>query len=78
MTVGGVRLGRGSRVRLRPSPGADILDLALTGRTAEVAGAEGDVAVGLGEPVRRAVGEAVTLVESLVEELLTGGEVSVR
>jgi hydrogenase maturation protease len=34
--VDGVRIGRGSRVVLRPSRRADILDLALTGRTAEV------------------------------------------
>ncbi|MCI0383068.1 hypothetical protein [Streptomyces sp. CNQ085] len=30
-------------VRLRPSPGADVLDLALTGRTAEIDAAEGDM-----------------------------------
>ncbi|MFP8962194.1 hydrogenase maturation protease [Streptomyces nanhaiensis] len=41
--VGGVRLGRGGRVRLRPSPGADILDLALTGRTAEIDAVEEDM-----------------------------------
>ncbi|PJE98028.1 hypothetical protein CUT44_01945 [Streptomyces carminius] len=40
--IGGVRLGRGDRVRLRPSPGADILDLALTGRTAEIVAVEED------------------------------------
>jgi hydrogenase maturation protease len=41
--VGGVRLGRGGRVRLRPSRGADILDLALTGRTAEIDAVEEDM-----------------------------------
>lgn len=34
--VGGVAVGRGSRVRLRPSRRADIMDLALAGRVAEV------------------------------------------
>lgn len=41
--VGGVRLGRGSRVRLRPRQAADVLDLALTGRTAEVDAVEEDL-----------------------------------
>lgn len=41
--VGGVRLGRGSRVRLRPGRRADVLDLALSGRTAEVVGVEEDL-----------------------------------
>ncbi|WP_377268116.1 hydrogenase maturation protease [Peterkaempfera sp. SMS 1(5)a] len=40
--VGGTEVGRGSRVRLRPHAHADILDLALTGRTAEVVGVEED------------------------------------
>ncbi|KUJ66530.1 hypothetical protein ACZ90_36030 [Streptomyces albus subsp. albus] len=40
--VDGVELARGSRVRLRPSQRADILDLALAGRTAEVDGVEED------------------------------------
>ncbi|HEX5566009.1 MAG TPA: hydrogenase maturation protease [Streptomyces sp.] len=42
VTVDGVRLGRGSRVRLRPSRGADIFDLALAGRTAEIDAVEED------------------------------------
>lgn len=41
--AGGVRLGRGSRVRLRPGRPADVLDLALTGRTAEVDAVEEDL-----------------------------------
>jgi hydrogenase maturation protease len=40
---GGVRLARGSRVRLRPYRSADVLDLALTGRTAEVDAVEEDL-----------------------------------
>ncbi len=34
--VGGVRVGRGSRVRLRPRPGADAHDMFLAGRVARV------------------------------------------
>lgn len=41
--VGGVRVARGSRVRLRPGQSADVLDLALTGRTAEVDAVEEDL-----------------------------------
>lgn len=41
--VGGLRLGRGSRVRLRPSGSADVLDLALAGRTAEIDAVEEDL-----------------------------------
>jgi hydrogenase maturation protease len=36
VTVAGVEIGRGSRVVLRPRPGADIFDLALSGRLAIV------------------------------------------
>jgi hydrogenase maturation protease len=36
VTVGGVEVGRGSRVVLRPGPGADILDQAIAGRVAVV------------------------------------------
>lgn len=43
VTVDGVPLRRGDRVRLRPSRRADILDLALAGRTAEVDGVEEDL-----------------------------------
>lgn len=35
-SVAGTEIGRGSRVVLRPRPGADIFDLALTGRVATV------------------------------------------
>ncbi|MGP3927408.1 hydrogenase maturation protease [Streptomyces sp. 8N616] len=42
VTVDGVPLRPGSRVRLRPSGGADIFDLALAGRIAEVVGVEED------------------------------------
>jgi hydrogenase maturation protease len=41
--VGGVVLRRGSRVRLAPSSGGDVLDLALAGRTAVVEAIEEDV-----------------------------------
>ncbi|NLU75383.1 hydrogenase maturation protease [Streptomyces sp. HNM0575] len=43
VVAGGARIGRGSRVRLRPGRSADVLDLALTGRTAEVAAVEEDL-----------------------------------
>jgi hydrogenase maturation protease len=36
VTLAGVRVGRGSRVVLRPRPGADILDQAIAGRVAVV------------------------------------------
>jgi hydrogenase maturation protease len=42
VTVSGVELRRRSRVRLRPHAGGDIMDLALTGRTAIVEGIEED------------------------------------
>lgn len=42
VTVDGVTLRRGSRVRLRPRARADIFDLALAGRVAEVDGVEED------------------------------------
>jgi hydrogenase maturation protease len=41
--VDGVELRRDSRVRLRPRPGGDVLDLALAGRTAVVEGVESDL-----------------------------------
>jgi hypothetical protein len=41
--VGAVRLGKGSRVRLRPSRRADSMDLFLAGRTARVAAVYRDV-----------------------------------
>lgn len=41
--VNGVRLGRGSRVRLRPAGRSDIFDLALDGRAAEIDGVEEDL-----------------------------------
>jgi len=40
--VGGVTITRGSRVRLHPRPGGDILDLALAGKTAFVESIEQD------------------------------------
>ncbi len=40
--VAGVELRRGSRVRLRPRPGGDIMDLALAGRVAIVEGIDED------------------------------------
>ncbi|GAA3379060.1 hydrogenase maturation protease [Streptomyces sannanensis] len=59
VSVGGVLLGRGSRVTVRPRQSADILDLALDGRTAQVTSVEEDydgrvlVAVALeGDPGR--------------------------
>jgi hypothetical protein len=42
VTVGGVELGRGSRVRLKPKAGGDVLDLALAGRVAVVEALETD------------------------------------
>jgi hydrogenase maturation protease len=41
--VDGVQLRARSRVRLRPAPGGDIMDLALTGRTAVVEGIDQDM-----------------------------------
>lgn len=43
LLVGEVRLGKGSRVRLRPSRRADSMDLFLAGRTARVAAVYRDV-----------------------------------
>ncbi|HLH25789.1 MAG TPA: hypothetical protein VK066_24995 [Chloroflexota bacterium] len=40
--VGGVDLRQGSRVRLRPRPGADVMDVVLAGRVAFVEGIEQD------------------------------------
>ena len=42
-TVDGVELRRGSRVRLRPRPGRDVLDLALAGKVAIVEGIDQDL-----------------------------------
>jgi hydrogenase maturation protease len=41
--VDGVQLRARSRVRLRPAPGGDIMDVALTGRTAIVEGIDEDM-----------------------------------
>jgi len=41
-TVDGVELRRGSRVRLRPHAGKDVLDLALAGKVAIVEGIDQD------------------------------------
>jgi hypothetical protein len=40
--VGGVEITKGSRVRLHPRPGGDILDLALAGKVAYVEAIEQD------------------------------------
>jgi hypothetical protein len=62
--VGGVALARGSRVRLRPRPGGDVLDLALAGKTARVESIEQDyderihVAVTLDDDPGRDLGAA--------------------
>ena len=45
--VDGIEVGRGSRVVLRPRPGADVFDLALTGRIGIVDRLEEDVDGGL-------------------------------
>jgi hydrogenase maturation protease len=43
VSVGGVELRRGSRVRLRPRAGADVFDIALAGRAALVEAIEEDM-----------------------------------
>jgi hydrogenase maturation protease len=43
VTVDGVELGPGSRVRLHPRPGGDVMDLALAGRAALIESIEQDV-----------------------------------
>jgi hydrogenase maturation protease len=43
LSVAGVEIARGSRVVLRPRPGADIFDLALAGRVAVVEGIDEDL-----------------------------------
>ena len=61
VTVGGVVLRRGSRVRLRPRAGADVFDLALAGRVGTVHSIEEDtedrvqlaVVVDAAQPSRR-------------------------
>jgi len=42
ITVDGVELKKGDRVRLAPRPGGDVFDLALAGRTAVVEAIEQD------------------------------------
>lgn len=42
VAIGGVEITRGSRVRLHPRPGGDILDLALIGKVAVVEAIEQD------------------------------------
>jgi hypothetical protein len=60
----GTEIRRGDRVRLRPLPGADIMDLALAGRTATVVAIERDyenrvhVAVTVDDDPGRDLGEA--------------------
>lgn len=64
VVVDGIRVGAGSRVRLRPRTRADILDLALDGRLAVVEGIEQDdegafhIAVTLDDDPCRDLGEA--------------------
>jgi hydrogenase maturation protease len=43
VTVDGVELRRRSRVRLRPRPGGDVMDMALAGRSALVEGIDEDM-----------------------------------
>jgi hydrogenase maturation protease len=65
VTVGGVRVGGGSRVRLRPKSRTDIFDLALDGRVAVVERVEQDddgalyLAVTLEDDPGRDLGEAL-------------------
>src|ERR1700677_3504457 len=42
LRIAGVEVKQGSRVRLRPRPGGDIMDIALTGKTAVIEGIEQD------------------------------------
>ncbi|MGA9801077.1 MAG: hydrogenase maturation protease [Terriglobales bacterium] len=42
LCIDGVTIKQGSRVRLRPKPGGDIMDLALAGKTAVIEGIEQD------------------------------------
>jgi hydrogenase maturation protease len=42
LLIGGVAVRQGSRVRLRPKPGGDIMDIALAGKTAVVESIEQD------------------------------------
>ena len=42
LRIDGVEVKQGSRVRLRPRPGGDVMDIALTGKTAVVEGIEQD------------------------------------
>jgi hypothetical protein len=42
ITISGVELRTGDKVRLRPRPGGDILDLALAGQTAVIEAIEQD------------------------------------
>jgi len=42
VTIDGVELKKGDRVRLAPRPGGDVFDLALAGRTAVVEAIEQD------------------------------------
>ena len=64
VVVDGVEIARGSRVRLHPRPGGDIIDLALTGKIAVVEGIEQDfedtvhIAVTIEDDPGRDLGEA--------------------
>ena len=63
VVVGGVEIGEGSRVLLWPDAGGDIMDLALKGKVAFVAGIEQDyeeriyIAVTLEDDPGRDLGE---------------------
>ena len=63
VVVGGVEIGKGSRVLLWPDAGGDIMDLALKGKVAIVAGIEQDyegriyIAVTLEDDPGRDLGE---------------------
>ena len=42
LNIGGVQVGRGDLVRLRPRAGGDVFDLALAGKTATIESIEQD------------------------------------
>lgn len=42
LRIDGIEVKQGSRVRLRPKPGGEIMDIALTGKTAVIEGIEQD------------------------------------
>lgn len=64
VVIDGIEIERGSRVRLRPRPGGDIMDLVLAGKIAVVEGIEQDledtihIAVTIEDDPGRDLGEA--------------------